>query len=91
MIFHCLWIIYAASMSTLFVFQFRFYITDFFYRDDLPSETLQTLTEHKDEVWFCRFSNDGTRLATGSKDGNITIWTIDPVCYIEFTNYMNHL
>ncbi|XP_075591416.1 WD repeat-containing protein 26 [Dermatophagoides farinae] len=47
-------------------------------KDDLPSETLQTLTEHKDEVWFCRFSNDGTRLATGSKDGNITIWTIDP-------------
>nr|XP_027199303.1 WD repeat-containing protein 26-like [Dermatophagoides pteronyssinus] len=47
-------------------------------KDDLPSETLQILTEHKDEVWFCRFSNDGTRLATGSKDGNITIWTIDP-------------
>ncbi|KPM11136.1 WD repeat-containing protein 26-like protein [Sarcoptes scabiei] len=46
-------------------------------RDDLPSETSQTLTEHKDEVWYCRFSNDGNRLATGSKDGNITIWNID--------------
>ncbi|UXI16660.1 cell division protein [Sarcoptes scabiei] len=46
-------------------------------KDDLPSETSQTLTEHKDEVWYCRFSNDGNRLATGSKDGNITIWNID--------------
>ena len=67
-------------MSFLLTFSFRILYIQFFSRDDLPSETLQILTEHKDEVWFCRFSNDGTRLATGSKDGNITIWTIDPVC-----------
>ncbi|XP_017490651.1 PREDICTED: WD repeat-containing protein 26-like, partial [Rhagoletis zephyria] len=47
-------------------------------KDDLPSETTQILEEHRDEVWYCQFSNDGTRLATGSKDGTIIIWEVDP-------------
>lgn len=45
----------------------------------MPSETTQILTEHRDEVWYCQFSNDGTHLATGSKDGTIIIWDVDPV------------
>ena len=34
------------------------------------------LTDHSDEVWFLAFSHDGTRLASGAKDGQIIIWNI---------------
>jgi len=55
-----------------------------FARDMFPSETVQTLTDHVDEVWFCRFSPDGKRLATGSKDGSLIIWRINQVRKIYF-------
>lgn len=45
-------------------------------RDDLPCETKYTLTEHCDEVWFLRFSHNGLRLATGSRDGTVSIWDV---------------
>jgi WD40 repeat protein len=48
-------------------------------KDDFPCQVSQVLTEHTDEVWFCRFSPDGTKLATGSKDGTLVIWTVDLV------------
>lgn len=44
-----------------------------------PIQTQQVLTEHSDEVWFCKFSPDGLRLATGSKDTTVLIWDVDPV------------
>ena len=50
------------------------------------------LNDHCDEVWFCRFSPDGTKLATGSKDNNMIIWNIDkvlkPICMsgMHFSN-----
>ena len=50
-------------------------------RDNFPSSTSQVLMEHTDEVWFCRFSPDGTKLATGSKDGTLIIWAVDLVRY----------
>lgn len=50
-------------------------------REQFPSTTLQILTDHCDEVWFCRFSPDGTKLATGSKDGSLIVWDIDMVTY----------
>ncbi|CAG7823835.1 unnamed protein product, partial [Allacma fusca] len=40
--------------------------------------TLQILNDHSDEVWFCRFSPDGTKLATGSKDQTLIIWDVHP-------------
>lgn len=46
-------------------------------REQFPCETAQILSDHCDEVWFCKFSNDGTRLATGSKDSTIIIWSIN--------------
>lgn len=49
-------------------------------REQIPCETVQILTEHCDEVWFCRFSPDGKKLATGSKDASIIIYDVDPVC-----------
>jgi WD40 repeat protein len=51
----------------------------FFSRQTLPCVTIQTLTDHTDEVWFCKFSPDGTKLATGSKDGNLLIYDVDIV------------
>ncbi|XP_054154010.1 WD repeat-containing protein 26-like [Oppia nitens] len=47
-------------------------------KDEFPNECIQILTDHCDEVWFCRFSNDGTKLATGSKDSTLMIWDVDP-------------
>ncbi|XP_025026886.1 WD repeat-containing protein 26 isoform X1 [Python bivittatus] len=47
-------------------------------RKHFPCYTQQILTEHCNEVWFCKFSNDGTKLATGSKDTTVIIWQVDP-------------
>ena len=44
----------------------------------MPLETTQVLNDHCDEVWFCRFSPDGMKLATGSKDTTVMIWSVDP-------------
>lgn len=57
-----------------------------FFREQFPSVTLQTLNDHCDEVWFCRFSPDGTKLATGSKDGSLIIWSIDFVGHANSSN-----
>jgi WD40 repeat protein len=51
----------------------------FFFRQTFPCVTIQTLTEHSDEVWFCKFSPDGTKLATGSKDGYLHVYDVDMV------------
>jgi WD40 repeat protein len=48
-------------------------------REQFPSTTLQVLTDHCDEIWFCKFSNDGLKLATGSKDGTLIIWDVNPL------------
>jgi len=47
-------------------------------REQFPCETLQVLNDHCDEVWYCRFSPDGRKLATGSKDTTVIIWDVDP-------------
>lgn len=47
-------------------------------KEGFPSITRQVMTEHTDEVWFCRFSPDGTKLATGSKDSTLIIWDVHP-------------
>jgi len=48
-------------------------------REQFPCVTTQLLTDHTDEVWHCKFSPDGTKLATGSKDGNLIIYNVDKV------------
>ena len=45
---------------------------------DFPCETIQTLNEHCEEVFYCKFSPDGLKLATGSKDQTVIVWDFDP-------------
>jgi len=47
-------------------------------REDFPCEVHQVLTSHSEEVLYCRFSNDGSKLASGSKEGHVIIWEVDP-------------
>lgn len=59
-------------------------------RKQFPCYTQQILTEHCNEVWFCKFSNDGTKLATGSKDTTVIVWHVDMVIKLELLrNYIN--
>lgn len=44
-----------------------------------PLQTVQAIESHKTEVWFCKFSNDGTKLATGGVGGKVKIWDLDPI------------
>jgi len=64
-----------------------------FNREQFPCVTLQVLNEHCDEVWFCKFSNDGTKLATGSKDNTLIIWDVNPATHkVTFNkSYDDHL
>ncbi|KAL6706320.1 hypothetical protein ACN47E_005610 [Coniothyrium glycines] len=43
-------------------------------RDDFPTKSVLDLQHHKDEVWFLQYSNDGTKLASTSKDTTIIIY-----------------
>lgn len=58
---------------------FRYELVAVVFRDEFPCETIQVLNDHCDEVWYCRFSPDGLKLATGSKDTTVIIWDVDPV------------
>ncbi|KAL7128648.1 hypothetical protein ABFS83_13G008300 [Erythranthe nasuta] len=43
---------------------------------DIPSQTLQILEEHNDEVWFLQFSHNGKYLASSSGDCLVIIWEV---------------
>ncbi|KAF2179782.1 WD repeat-containing protein-like protein [Zopfia rhizophila CBS 207.26] len=43
-------------------------------RDDFPMRPVLELRHHNDEVWFLKFSNDGTMLASTSKDNTVVIY-----------------
>ncbi|XP_012253307.1 WD repeat-containing protein 26 isoform X1 [Athalia rosae] len=47
-------------------------------KEQFPCHTTQVLDEHCDEVWYCKFSPDGLKLATGSKDTTVIIWDVCP-------------
>lgn len=66
---------------------------------EIPEHCCQTLSEHRDEVHFCKFSHDGRYLASASKDKSVIIWSIDgysakfmkriqlnvPICYLAWS------
>ncbi|KAJ5469884.1 hypothetical protein N7530_007241 [Penicillium desertorum] len=43
-------------------------------RNDFPLDVIVDLTQHSDEVWYCEFSHDGSKLATAGKDHNVLIY-----------------
>lgn len=47
-------------------------------KTEFPCETIQVLNDHCEEVWYCQFSPDGLKLATGSKDMTVIVWEFDP-------------
>ncbi|XWS54393.1 hypothetical protein CRYUN_Cryun10bG0086500 [Craigia yunnanensis] len=45
-------------------------------KNHIPSQTLQILQAHNDEVWFLQFSHNGKYLASSSKDQSAIIWEV---------------
>ncbi|KAG8370848.1 hypothetical protein BUALT_Bualt13G0026000 [Buddleja alternifolia] len=45
-------------------------------RDQFPTESIQILTNHQNEVWFVQFSNNGEYLASSSSDCTAIIWKV---------------
>ncbi|OMO72185.1 hypothetical protein CCACVL1_17902 [Corchorus capsularis] len=45
-------------------------------KNQIPSQTLQMLQAHNDEVWFLQFSHNGKYLASSSKDQSAIIWEV---------------
>ncbi|KAJ5706619.1 hypothetical protein N7488_006420 [Penicillium malachiteum] len=43
-------------------------------RTDFPLEIGASLTQHTDEVWYCGFSHDGTKLVTAGSDKMVLIY-----------------
>ncbi|EFC50299.1 WD40 repeat domain-containing protein [Naegleria gruberi] len=52
----------------------------------IPNKILLTLEDHGDEVWICKFSNNGQLLATSSIDHCINIYSVEEVLSIEKTS-----
>ncbi|GJW23778.1 WD repeat-containing protein 26 [Tanacetum coccineum] len=46
-------------------------------RDQIPSQTVQILQDHQDEVWYLQFSQNGKYLASSSSDNSAIIWEVD--------------
>lgn len=42
----------------------------------IPTTCMATLRRHKEQVWFCKFNNQGDKIATVCKEGQILIWSI---------------
>jgi WD40 repeat protein len=63
---HCLYHNTAASPSL--------YLDHNCEREDFPTRPVLELKNHTDEVWFVQYSNDGTMLASASKDMTVRIY-----------------
>ncbi|KAI3714010.1 hypothetical protein L1987_72600 [Smallanthus sonchifolius] len=45
-------------------------------REQIPSQTVQILQDHHDEVWYLQFSQNGKYLASSSSDNSAIIWEV---------------
>ncbi|KAF2703024.1 WD repeat-containing protein-like protein [Pleomassaria siparia CBS 279.74] len=57
-------------------------------RDVFPTKAYTELRSHKDEVWFLKYSNDGTMLASTSKDKTVVIY--DATTYKVIHQLVDH-
>ncbi|PYH89342.1 WD40 repeat-like protein [Aspergillus ellipticus CBS 707.79] len=57
-------------------------------RKDFPLRPGIELSQHSDEVWWCQFSNDGTKLVTASKDQSVIIY--DTSTFAVLQKLMGH-
>ena len=63
-----------------------------FCRAQFPSESVHILSDHSEEVWFVKFSHNGSMLVSGSKDGQIIIWNTSVSFFGDVhTFYFMHL
>ncbi|XP_076885275.1 WD repeat-containing protein 26 homolog [Bidens hawaiensis] len=46
-------------------------------RDNIPAKTVQVLHDHRDEVWYLKFSKNGKYLASSSSDCSAIIWEVN--------------
>ncbi|CAK9325347.1 unnamed protein product [Citrullus colocynthis] len=46
-------------------------------KNKIPSQTLQVLQAHSDEIWFLQFSHNGKYLASSSSDLSAIIWEVN--------------
>lgn len=58
-------------------------------RNRIPSQTLQILEAHSDEVWFLQFSHDGKYLASSSKDQSAIIWEVKEDGQVSLKHRLN--
>ncbi|KAJ6155815.1 hypothetical protein N7470_006381 [Penicillium chermesinum] len=57
-------------------------------RSDFPLEVSVNLTEHTDEVWYCGFSHDGSKLVTAGSDRMVLIY--DTTDFTVIHRLMDH-
>ncbi|RHZ70052.1 hypothetical protein CDV55_107954 [Aspergillus turcosus] len=43
-------------------------------QNDFPLRTAVELSQHSDEVWYCQFSHDGSKLVTAGRDRHVYIY-----------------
>ncbi|GJY75574.1 WD repeat-containing protein WDS [Tanacetum coccineum] len=58
-------------------------------RDQIPTETVQILSAHKNEVWFVQFSNNGNYLASSSSDCTAIIWKVQEDCKLALKHILS--
>jgi len=63
------------------------YVDHYCDREDFPMKPVLELKNHRDEVWYLKYSNDGTKLASTSKDKTIAIY--DTIAY-EVLHQLDH-
>lgn len=55
-------------------------------RNDFPLDVAIDLTQHTDEVWYCGFSHDGTKLVTAGSDKMVLIYDTEDFTVLHKLN-----
>ncbi|KAL1870647.1 hypothetical protein Plec18167_007411 [Paecilomyces lecythidis] len=57
-------------------------------RNDFPLRATIELSQHSNEVWYCKFSHDGTKLATASRDHSVIVY--DTATFTVLHRFVEH-